>query len=441
MKPPQDRRSAWHAVLALAASGQFPYLVRKLLAKQKRHAANLRPKSRPNGTRPVRAPRAKPMIWMGGPSLVRDGAPLSQSELALGLAQRGFDIRVIAANDGPLRSTYAAAGIPVDLVAALQTSPSVPVWYEADVSLLADHIRQGAPDLVLASTIDTFALVDAARVAGVKTIWNIRESEPWRDRLSDRHPHIAARALASLAYAERLIFVAEASVDVWGAFTSRDRVIKIYNAVAPSIAEAAPSERAHIRATLGVAESEMLIASIGTLCRRKGQLDLADALNLLGAETLDQLRVLIVGREIDDYADRVRHRLSPAALARCNFMGERADATSLLAAADVLVNTSVSEAFPRTFLEAAASKTAIIATDVDGARERLRHNHSARLFPAGDAHALSAELSYLLSDHVARKALTRGAFDDLVANWTQGDMLSAYERVIRDALQRRETTT
>lgn len=69
----------------------------------------------------------------------------------------------------------------------LACSASVPAWYEGDVATLAARLRTGAPDLVIASTIDAFESIDAARIAGISSLWNIRESEPWRERLADRH--------------------------------------------------------------------------------------------------------------------------------------------------------------------------------------------------------------------------------------------------------------
>src|SRR5690606_3812245 len=106
------------------------------------------------GAKPATRAPGSPRIWMIGTTLRLDGAPLSQFELARGLAASGFDVSVFVKEDGPLRERYAARGIPVDLMPELACSASVPDWYEADVAALAARLRTGAPDLIVASTVD-----------------------------------------------------------------------------------------------------------------------------------------------------------------------------------------------------------------------------------------------------------------------------------------------
>ncbi len=435
---PNRHRGAVRTAWALASRGDFAILVRKLLRVRPLLDESLAPQPRRRGQERLSAPRQKPVIWMGAPSLALDGAPLSQSEIAIGLAKRGHQIRIIAAMDGPLRAAYVAAGIPVSIVETLQASPSVPKWYDADVQALSELVLKDSPDLIVASTIDGFSLVDAAWVAGVTSVWNIRESEPWRERLADRHPYIASRALACLSYAERLIFVAEASRAGWGRFTSKERQTVIFNAAEPASDFEMGLGRQRARSAIGIEDDEVLLASVGTLCARKSQLDLADALNNVAPKTLTKVKVIFVGRSIGGYEQRVRDRLSESVRLRCQFLGERSDATALIAAADILINTSVSEAFPRTFLEAAARRTAILASDIDGASERLRHNHSAILFPPGDYQSLAKQIEVLCASPDKRMVLTQNAFDDLISRWSRQDMISAYERVFTSAIREAE---
>lgn len=434
MTEPNRHRGAVRTAWALASRGDLAILVRKLLRVRPLLNESLAPQPRRRGQNRLSAPRQKPVIWMGAPSLALDGAPLSQSEIAIGLAKRGHQIRIIAAMDGPLRAAYVEAGVPVRIVETLQASPSVPEWYDADVQALSELILKDSPDLIVASTIDGFSLVDAAWITGVTSVWNIRESEPWRERLADRHPYIASRALACLSYPERLIFVAEASRAGWGRFTSKARQTVIFNAAEPaSDFETGPGRR-RARSAIGVEDDEVLLASVGTLCTRKSQLDFADALNNVAPQTLHKLKVIFVGRSIGGYEHRVRDRLSEAVRVRCQFLGERSDATTLIAAADILVNTSVSEAFPRTFLEAAARRTAILASDIDGASERLRHNHSAILFPPGDTEKLARQIELLCASADKRMELTHHAFEELISKWSCQDMISAYEQVFASAI-------
>jgi hypothetical protein len=65
--------------------------------------AGLQPRPRPAGAKPVSQSSRALRIWMIGTTLRLDGAPLSQFELARGLAALGFDVSVFVKERGPLR--------------------------------------------------------------------------------------------------------------------------------------------------------------------------------------------------------------------------------------------------------------------------------------------------------------------------------------------------
>jgi glycosyltransferase involved in cell wall biosynthesis len=308
------------------------------------------------------------------------------------------------------------------------------------VARLAALMARKRPDALFVNTIDCFPAVDAAALAGIPAIWNIRESEPWRERLADRHPAIAARALASLAYCDALVFVADSSRTTWGEFITPNRTHLIHNAAHPSVVSGVPStdERNDIRAALGASSDDLLVVSIGTMCPRKGQVDLAQALSLLPPELLARLRTAFIGRADLDYPASIREALVAAPTAHVRFLGETKNAARYAAAADILVNTSRSEAFPRTFIEAAAGRTAIVAANVDGAAERLRDGVSAMLYTPGDITDLAAKLE-ATSDAAVRTRLADGAHAALISGWTYDQMIAAYEQLIGGALRRRSS--
>jgi glycosyltransferase involved in cell wall biosynthesis len=81
--------------------------------------------------------------------------------------------------------------------------------------------------------------------------------------------------------------------------------------------------------------------------------------------------------------------------ASVSFLGARDDVAPVLAACDVGVLPSESEALPTFVMEAAAAGRPVIATDVGGTRDLLRDGRTGTLLPAG---AGSAELATALSD-------------------------------------------
>lgn len=82
---------------------------------------------------------------------------------------------------------------------------------------------------------------------------------------------------------------------------------------------------------------------------------------------------------------------------------------SWLAAADVLVLPSLTEGRGIVILEAMAQAVPVVASDIPGPRELVRHGETGFLFPAGDAKALADRLEVLQRDEALRGQLSRRA--------------------------------
>ena len=391
---------------------------------------SLAPHPRPAGVRAPNAP-SKSVLAIR-PSFRRDGAPISQFELAAGLQERGWNIVAAAPEGGPLGERYEAAGIEAIVSGELSASPVLYSAYEKQVGQIANFLKASSASLVFASTVDCYPIVDAARIAGVRTVWNIRESEPWRLRLADRNPKIAARALAAFDYPEALIFVAQASQAQWRAFAPATKQSVIYNAHFP-IKDAAIGERSELRTRLGWGEDEIILLSVGTVCERKGQTDLVDAMKSLPPDLIKRTRAIFIGSVEAPYRDRILRNVSDVTRAHCNFVGPVDNPLEYIAAADMLINTSRSEAFPRVFIEAAKYKTPIIATPVDGAGERLREGVSARFYEPAAVSRLVDLISELCNDPHQKRRLAAAAHEALITQWTYDDMVNAYDKLLAKA--------
>jgi glycosyltransferase involved in cell wall biosynthesis len=80
-----------------------------------------------------------------------------------------------------------------------------------------------------------------------------------------------------------------------------------------------------------------------------------------------------------------------------------------LAAADVFVLPSTSEGLPIAILEAMTHGAAIVATRVGGVPDVLVHGEEGLIVPPGDAEALTAALTTVLSDRALAAALGAAA--------------------------------
>jgi len=105
-------------------------------------------------------------------------------------------------------------------------------------------------------------------------------------------------------------------------------------------------------------------------------------------------------------------RVQAAALGieeRVSFLGDRSDIAALHGAASVFCLPSESEGLPNALLEALALGTPVVATDIAGTNEVVRHESTALLVPVGDAPALALALERLLEDReLASRLATAG---------------------------------
>jgi glycosyltransferase involved in cell wall biosynthesis len=79
-----------------------------------------------------------------------------------------------------------------------------------------------------------------------------------------------------------------------------------------------------------------------------------------------------------------------------HFLGQRNDVIEILQEIDLLVSASRWEGFPTVILEAMATHTAVVATDVSGSRELVQNNETGVLVPVDDPVALAQSMIWLI---------------------------------------------
>jgi glycosyltransferase involved in cell wall biosynthesis len=151
-----------------------------------------------------------------------------------------------------------------------------------------------------------------------------------------------------------------------------------------------------------------IVLSVGRLEPVKNHDMLFDALALL-RERVGEAGVPIV-RLVGDGPSRARYEKIVSRFGlewAVEFLGYRYDIPAQNAAADVAVLTSIKEGIPRALMEAMAVGVPVIATDVKGSREVVRHGETGFLVPLGDASALADKLALLLARPALRHELGR----------------------------------
>jgi glycosyltransferase involved in cell wall biosynthesis len=187
-------------------------------------------------------------------------------------------------------------------------------------------------------------------------------------------------------------------VETWG--IPQEKMTVIHNAIRAEAGAAVPPAVAQL--------PRPLVVSIGRLVPWKGFTELIEAV-ALGRDHGIAASLAIVGEGPD------RAILQAHANARlgsdfvCTSALPHEQAFAVLCAADIFVLDSLYEGLSHTLVEACAAGVCIIASDIGGNREVIRHEDNGLLVPPGNIRALAQALERVLQDAPLRARLAASA--------------------------------
>ena len=319
--------------------------------------------------------------------------------------QAGYEVLALAPDQGPLADALKTEGVAL-----------VP-WQVRDAGgqrQSQDHLREQLhrqfrklkPDLVHANSLSMARLLGpvAAR-DGIPSVGHIRDIL-----------RLSRRTIKDLNDNTRLVAVSQATRD-WhvqqGLASAKTFVL--YNGV--DLRRFSPREpTGYLHRELGIPLSSPLVGCIGQLGMRKGLDVWLEAARQTATQRSD-VHFLIVGERHSekDEAVRFEHDLRQFAQesplnGRVHFLGRRTDANLLLNELQLLVHAARQEPLGRVLLEAGASGSAIVATDVGGTAEIFPADLTAAYLVApGDATVIRQTVLELLAEPRLRQELGREA--------------------------------
>ena len=302
-------------------------------------------------------------------------------------------------------------------------------------------VIEETPDIVHANSIRA-GIVMAAATIGVRVpvIWHAHDVLP-------RHPlSTLVRLVAAMSSRNRIVAVSNAVAKrfrglVLQPFAKRVPIWVIHNAVDLEKFHPDYESKSETRAALGLRDDQPVVGVVGQLTRRKGQLELIEAVAEVARE-IPEARLLVIGEPLfnrdEEYAEHLRQvAMSPGISDRVRFLGARSDVPQLMQAMDVLVLNSYEEAFALTVLEGLASGIAVLATKVGGTPEMITHDQNGWLVPPRDDASLAQALIDLLKDSDLRARLGQNARATAVARFSvarfRRDIEILYSQFIRTA--------
>jgi glycosyltransferase involved in cell wall biosynthesis len=122
------------------------------------------------------------------------------------------------------------------------------------------------------------------------------------------------------------------------------------------------------------------------------------------------------------------------------FHGHCEDVPARIAASDICVLPSLSEAFPNAVLEAMAAGLPVVASAVGGILEVVEDDRTGLLVPPGDALALAGALERLLQDDALGTRLAAAGRRTVELRYSFDRMIASFDELYTTELARQGVT-
>lgn len=362
-------------------------------------------------------------------------------ELSVGLHARGWHVEVAcprvraeAHGDTSFWDDLSVAGIPLRPL-PMERKVASRVNVEA-IGTLARMIREASPRIDVVHAHSAIGGAVARLAVLVAGLWGCRPAvvyTPHGFAFLDGSParrrgFLAVERILGLT-TDRVIGVSPTEAEVaWRRrVVPRERAVAIPNGIDPTTMPTS-ADGVRARAEEGWDTSPVVM----TVARMTPQKDPSTWLRVaarIAASRSDVRFVWVWGGETAQEVRDEAHRLGIAD--RVDFVGYRPDARRLVAGANVFLLTSRFEGLPYSLIEALAVGVPVVATDVTGTRDVVRHGVTGLLSPAGDVEGLASHVLSMLRDPKRAAALATAGREDVVQRFSIDTMVEATASVYR----------
>jgi L-malate glycosyltransferase len=244
-------------------------------------------------------------------------------------------------------------------------------------------------------TGSTWRVLLAAKLAGCKIIWHIREIVT----VNDQNPYHVRRRIR---FADQIIAVSEACRASVEAIAPHTPVTVVYNGIdLNDFLFDRDQARQYTLEQFGLPPDHTILVSIGTITLRKNQGDAVRAVQAIIHEN-PKIHLFLLGEDNPknlDYLPVLTALIKDLRLQEnIHITGFRQDINQILCGADMCIHTATVDPHPRAVLEALGAGVPVVAYDVDGVGETLVDGENGFLIPAGDIVHLEQRIRQLMAD-------------------------------------------
>jgi glycosyltransferase involved in cell wall biosynthesis len=187
-----------------------------------------------------------------------------------------------------------------------------------------------------------------------------------------------------------------------------------------------------VRGELQTSPEATVIGTVARLHVSKSQEDLLQAFALVRQCVPGAVLWLVGDGERRAALEQEARRLGVTAYVR--MPGTRLDVRDVLEAMDVFVLPSRWEGMPNALMEAMTAGRPVIASDIDGIRELIKHGETGWRVPPGDPAALAQTITEVLADRTRAAQVGRAASAHIQEHFSIERMADAYAQLYREGL-------
>ncbi len=203
---------------------------------------------------------------------------------------------------------------------------------------------------------------------------------------------------------------------------------------APKYERPSKERRQAVRTEQGASEGHFVVINVASHRVQKGQHVLLRAFQEFHA-AVSQARLWLVGEGPD--TPMLKALAEELGLIRggdhapCRFLGWRRglEVRDLMAASDIMVHPTFSEAFPQVMIEALSLGLPVVITPVSGAVDYLRHRETAWFVPIDNVEALKEALLYLYLHPQERTSMAEKGRSFVLDKFSYVHVNREYERL------------
>ncbi len=188
-----------------------------------------------------------------------------------------------------------------------------------------------------------------------------------------------------------------------------------------------------IKLSWGIPSQALVVVCIGYFRKDKNHRFLLRTWKEIQALHEDTYLVLVGDGRL---RPRLERMCAVMGLQRVVFTGRQTDVGPFLYASDLVVSASLREGLSRSIMEAMATGKPVVATDIRGHRDLVRHGETGFLVPPGDQQGMTDSISTLLSDPDLRIRFGIHGSQEIKAyglERTRAEMEAVYSRYLPDS--------